>query len=125
MPPRSAREVVDQVHERGQQAATPRPQGFQSGRGGNPLNIGGRRDDGGLENADQKQLDRELAAAVGRQERSGLPDKPDAGGGAKLDKGTSLSDNNVSADDSGHTASSSSGGADDSGHTASSSSHHH
>jgi hypothetical protein len=89
MPPRTAKEVADQGHRSAEQAK-PKPQGFQSGRGGNALNIGGGRDDGGTENSDQKQLDRELAAAVGRQDRPGLPDKPAAGGGDKLDKGTSL-----------------------------------
>ncbi len=124
MPPRSAKEVADHAHKSAEEFK-PRPQGFQSGRGGTPLDIGGRRDDGGLENADQKQLDGELAAAVGRQDRPGLPDKPDAGGGAKMDKGTSLSDNDVGASASGHTASSSSSSASDSGHTVSSSSNHH
>ncbi len=96
MPPRTAKEVVDQAHKSGEEFK-PRPQGFQSGSGGKPLNIGGGRDDGGPENADQQQLDRELAAAVGRQDRPGLPDKPEAGGAAKLDKGTSLSDPSTSS----------------------------
>jgi hypothetical protein len=91
MPPRTAKELADHGH-RSAEDAKPRPQGFQAGRGGTPLEIGGRRDDGGLENADQRQLDRETAA-IGREDRPGLPDKPDAGGAAKLEKGTSLSDN--------------------------------
>ncbi|HET7014211.1 MAG TPA: hypothetical protein VFI65_09885 [Streptosporangiaceae bacterium] len=89
--PRTSREFVEEGFERGKKAGRPIPIGPQSGGGGSSLDIGGKRDDGGLENADQKQLDRELAA-TGRQERTGLPDKPEAGGGAKMDKGTSLPD---------------------------------
>jgi len=46
---------------------------------------------GGTENTDQKQLDRERAA-IGSGDRPCLADKADAGGGSKLDKGTSLPD---------------------------------
>lgn len=77
---------------------TPAPVG-----GGARTDLGRERD--GVDNAEQHQLDRE-AAALGRQDRPELPHKPDAGGGAQLEKGTSLSDSSQS--DNKHSAASAS-----------------
>lgn len=103
MPARSAQDQADKLQKSAGEHGMKGP-----GRGGggpaSPAPVGGgARSDAdrgpvgeGLENADQKQLDRELAA-IGRQDRPGLPDKDDAGGGAKLEKGTTLSDSTAGA----------------------------
>jgi hypothetical protein len=94
-PARSAQEEADKLQKSAGEHGMKGP-----GRGAvvaspAPVGGGGDADRGpvgeGLENAEQNQLDRELAA-IGRQDRPGLPAKPDAGGGAKLEKGTTLSD---------------------------------
>jgi hypothetical protein len=98
-PPRTAPEQAkqwrDEVNDAAAKAAIPKPQGGQPGGGGTPLNLGERGDDGGLENSEQRQLDRELAA-IGREERPGLPDKSGSGGENQVAKGTSLTDNSTS-----------------------------
>jgi hypothetical protein len=105
MPARSAKELANEnMKSAGDHAmkgpsragptVTPSPVG-----GGRGTDLGRERD--GVDNAEQRQLDQEAAAAVGRQERTGLPDKPDAGGGAKMEKGTSLGDSGVSGTDPG------------------------
>jgi hypothetical protein len=55
--------------------------------GGAVTGVRGGRADGGRENADQKQLDRELASAVGREDWPGLPDQQDAGGRVQAEEG--------------------------------------
>jgi hypothetical protein len=96
-PARSAQELADKwqkeagaIGRKGPEKAGPQVTPAAAG-GGSSQDLGRERE--GVDNSEQRQLDRERAA-IGRQDRPGLPDKPDAGGGAKLEKGTSLSSNN-------------------------------
>lgn len=106
-PARSAQEFADKrAHEadaigrKGPEEAGPQVTSAPVG-GGPGQDLGRERE--GVDNTEQQQLDRELAA-IGRQDRPGLPDKPDAGGGATLEKGTSLSNNTTSSTSTGSSA---------------------